>query len=176
MRHCIASVIGGDIEQYYTKTTKELSEKFGIRDISKKIPAHITLKYPFYTGDLTSAREKIRSVVETCDATEFVVDGFDHFDRTTIFLSVRFEKTFDTRIRECVVKLGQFNEDRNFDPSKFVYHISIARHLNEETFPIVWNYLHSLPHPHIKGMFDNISILTEIDEVWRVVEKFEMKS
>lgn len=176
MRHCIASVIEGDIQQYYLKMTRELSEKFGIRDISKKIPAHITLKYPFHTDDLTSAREKIRSVVEMCDATEFIVDGFDHFDRTTIFLSLRFDKTFDTRIRECVVKLGQFNEIKSFDSEKFVYHISLARHLNEDTFPIVWNYLHSLPHPHIKGMFDNISILTETDEVWHVAKKFEMKS
>lgn len=174
MEYCIASVIEGEIKEYYLKMTHELSDKFGIRDISKKIPAHITLKYPFFTEDVVNVKERTKAVADVYHATEFVVDGFDHFDQATIFLSLRLDKAFDVYIRNCVRDLGEFKEDRSFDPNKFTYHISIARHLTEDTFPKVWSYLQSLPRPEIKGSFDNLTLLNEIDNVWRVVERFEM--
>jgi 2'-5' RNA ligase len=47
MRYCIVTIVDGKITSYYKEISTDVSKIFSVRNISERIPCHITLKYPF---------------------------------------------------------------------------------------------------------------------------------
>ena len=168
---------GGDIEKYYQAITKDLHEKFGIRNLSLRVPSHCTLKYPFELDDTSDIENRINEFLADRFPIEFLIEGFGTFDdnHKTIFLSPTHTDALDAFVEDFIISLGDLNEKEKFNPKGFRLHISVARHLTEETFLEVWNYLNTLSRPHFVLSFDNITLFILEDNVWRVKKTFLLK-
>ncbi|MEI6490672.1 MAG: 2'-5' RNA ligase family protein [bacterium] len=90
MRRCIVYLAKGEVEEYFKQITSELALNFSERNLSERVPAHITLKYPFETEDVNLIENKIADVLKNKSKVLFKVGGFERFENSkeTIFLSV----------------------------------------------------------------------------------------
>lgn len=162
MRYFIGYVATGEIETYYNALTADLHERFGVQDLSKRVPPHITLKPPFDADDISPMEEQVESFLKGKKAMPFRVEGFDAFweNRETIFLAVHADATLDMFLKECRTEF---------------HHMSVARHLNGDSFEEVWGYVASLPNPRFEAWFDNLTLFVLENEKWEVKRTFRFK-
>lgn len=174
MRYFIGYLGGGDIEKYYQNITSELSDKFGIRNLSRKVPVHFTLKYPFESEDTSKVEKDIEVFLKNKTPTPFVINGFDKFGYKTIFLSVEPNGELMSLVKDCLSTLGDLGEIEKFDADEYRLHLSVARHLDPVTFELVWDHLSLLPNPHFELAFDNITLFVLEGGIWNVKKTFRM--
>ncbi len=174
MRHFIGYNGNTEVEKYYDAITTELHEKFGVSNLSLRVPSHLTLKYPFETEDTSDAENHIREFLINKSSFKFSIDGFGRFDdnNETIFLSPTRTDTLDAFIEDCIVTLGDLNEEKKFDPKKFRVHMSIARHLDDGLFEQIWDYVNTLPQPRFALLFDNLTLFMLENDKWKVKRTF----
>ncbi|MCF7865173.1 MAG: 2'-5' RNA ligase family protein [Candidatus Pacebacteria bacterium] len=178
MRHCIAYIANEEVQKYFQKLTEELSAQFGISNLSKRVPAHITLKYPFEVDDTMEIESKIQSVVNDFSLRKtsiapFIISGFNRFENSfeTIFMKVEGGSIFEKTIEGCISDLGEVDEDRKF--AKRIFHISIARHMNQSQSDEIFAYLQTKELQHFESFFDNIALMKFENEVWSVKKFFK---
>lgn len=180
MRYCIVYLAEGEIEKYFKEITSLLSQKFNIRNLSERIPPHITLKYPFeYEEEKLGEIEKnIENAIAGMKPIDFIVEGFSKFinDSKTIFLKVAKRDDLISLIKDCKSKLGSYGEDKVFDVDNFEPHISIARNLSVSESDKIWEYLIQLEKPLFNLKFDNVSILEwQKNDTWKVLKTYRKK-
>ena len=181
MRYCITYIADDKVQAYFKDLTEHLSAKFGISNLSKRIPAHITLKYPFETEDTTEIETRIEHIAKTIMPVSFKVGGVNRFDDgfETIFIEVEHSPEFKNNIVKCISGLGEFDEDRKFEIENRTFHISIARHLDSTTSDTIFEYLNAEGLPWLKNFdvaFDNITLMKYGDEVWSVKKMFKIEN
>ena len=176
MRHAVVYLGEGEIEQYYNAITTELSARFGINNLSMRVPPHLTLKYPFETDDTSIAEKRIEDFLKSKTPIKFLIDGFGRLDdnNETIFLSPVRTGTLDAFVEDCIIKLGDLGEEKKFDPKKFRVHMSVARHLTSEMFEQIWSYVNSLPRPRFQLIFDNLTLFVFENEKWEIKKVFKI--
>ncbi|MEK7538973.1 MAG: 2'-5' RNA ligase family protein [Patescibacteria group bacterium] len=176
MRYFIGYKGGGDIEKYYQHLTADLSGRFGIADLSRRVPPHFTLKYPFVVNNTANIEKSIEIFLEGKKSIPSVIDGFDRFDHETIFLSVAPSHELSVFVKDCITELGDLGDVEKFDADTYRLHLSVARHLDVATFDLVWGYLNDLPKPHFEFLFDNVTLFVEEDNTWNAKKVFKMKT
>jgi len=178
MKYCIVTIIDGEIANYYKEISTDVSRKFSVRNISERIPCHITLKYPFEADEYSIRKtgDKLKKIVASKKPFDFQVNGLDEFDQKTIFFSVEKNLKFVDYFRSCVQELGEFDEDRKYSLADLRPHISVVRYLTPLIFTESWNYIANLNLPPLTGSFDNISILVKENDIWKVKEVFSFKN
>lgn len=174
MRHFIGYLGKGEVEKYYNAISTELHEKFGISNLSLRVPPHLTLKYPFGADDTSDIENRIKEFLINKPAIQFFIEGFGRFDdnNETIFLSPTRTDALDAFVEDCIVSLGDMNEEKKFDPKKFRVHMSIARHLNDDLSQEIWNYVIALPKPCFEMVFGNLTLFVLENNKWRVKRSF----
>jgi 2'-5' RNA ligase len=175
MKYCIVTLIRGEIAEAYKRISSDVSVKFSVRNLSERIPCHITLKYPFDVDEqgLQKIEEKIARVIETKKTVDFHVDGFGEFDNMTIFFDIEENMNLVDALKSCVKELGVFDEDRKFSLDNYHPHISVVRYLTPQIFSEVWKYTTGANILSLAGVFDNISILCKEGDVWKVDKVFD---
>lgn len=173
MRYCIAYVAPEEVQEYFKKTAGRLHAEFGVADLSKRVPAHITLKYPFVTDDpqyLQGVEQQMERVAKTICSAQFTIGGFNRFSggKETIFMKVEGDSDFQEAVEKCIIGLGDIDEDRNF--AERILHVSSVRHLEDSVSDKIFDYLNSekVPAPHFEVVFDSIALMEFNDEVWKV--------
>ena len=157
----IGYLADGEVQKYYETLTLDLSRRFGVEDLSHKVPAHLTLKYPFASDDTTEIEKRIDDFTFGKNPIPFIINGFDRFENNkgTIFLSINQSAELSAFVKDCITELGNLNEVRKFDPNDYKLHLSVARHLRPETSDLICNYLATIPKPRFELSFDNLTIL-----------------
>ncbi len=174
MRHFIGYKGNAEVEKYFNAITTELHEKFGVSNLSLRVPPHLTLKYPFEMEDTSDVENRISEFLINKRSFQFIIDGFGRLDdnNETIFLSPTRTDTLDAFVKDCIVTLGDLNEEKKFDPEKFRVHMSVARHLDDKLFEQIWNYVNALSRPRFELPFDNLTLFKFENEKWGVKRAF----
>lgn len=79
MRYFIGYLASDEIAKYYNSITTDLSNRFGIEDLSKRVPAHITIIYPFESDTSEGTEERIGNYIHNKTSFDFRVKGFGEF-------------------------------------------------------------------------------------------------
>ena len=176
MQYFIGHIGDASINAYYREITADLASRFGIPDLAHRVPAHLTIKYPFASDDVSGLELRIDDFLRDKKAFPLVVKGFDHFDdnTATIFLSVEPSRELSLFTEQCILHFGDLNERKKFDPTKFRAHFSVARHLTPELFHDVWNHISNLPTPVFHSTFSNLTLCVLENEVWKPKRMFEV--
>ncbi len=176
MKYCIVYLATDEAEKYSINLTKELSEKFAIKDLSKRVPPHMTIKYPFETEDILQVEKRIEICVEKKTSFPITIRSFGRFenDVKTIFMPLDHSQKIDSLITECNKEFVFLGTDQKYHFEAHIPHISIARHLDKETSDKIFEYLNLLPVPSFETFFDNLTLLEFDKEVWKVRRIFTM--
>lgn len=103
--------------------------------------AHITLVAPFKADDFTIEQIKISlsDLVNQCTELTLRLNGWNHFEQRTIYLSCESTQQLSQLYDECKNKISQLVQLRTEE--QFIPHISIInRDLAKEDFSNAWDY------------------------------------
>ncbi len=176
MYHFIGFLCNQDIQKYYQSITTDLSVRFDIKNLSDRVPAHLTLVYPFESEDTSVIEDKIKNFVRGKAAMNFTLGGFGRFDDNsrTIFIPVKSTQVLSEFVKECIIEIGSLCESEKFDPETFKLHASVASKLSSEISDAILLHLMTLPEPYFLASFDKITLFVFENEMWRVKRIFEL--
>jgi 2'-5' RNA ligase len=167
-RYFIGYLIQGSAAEYYRKITADLSEKFGIKNLSLRLPPHFTFKPPFDADDLEDVKKFVDVLSKEVKNLPIVFDGFGRFSENnrTIFLKVREDEELLMSVEKIVDRLEKVGGNRLKIPKPVHLHASIARGLTPRQSKEIWAYLMTLPAPHFEMRFDNITVFELGESGW----------
>ncbi|MDP2704806.1 MAG: 2'-5' RNA ligase family protein [Patescibacteria group bacterium] len=174
MRYFIGYLIEGEAGEYYKKITADLSERFGIKNLSEYIPLHLTLKAPFETGDISVIEKVLEDTAVKEETSPLVIDGFERFgsQSRTIFLGIKDNVRVQEKAEKLLHLLSGFGNYQKPIPLPLKLHASIARYLSPEQSQNVWDYVSSLPAPHFDLQFNNLTLFVHQDNHWEIQKTF----
>lgn len=177
MKYFVGYLIEGKAAEWYFNVAKDISEKFNTWKLHEKLPAHVTVFYPFETEDV----EPVRNLVENWTHNKNIpgnltIAEFDHFDDRVVFAKT----DPDESVRDAVEELrGILEKIPGMLKDNFPIwhpHNTLANHLTPEEIKQIWNYVQTLEKPDFIIPFDNITIFRfEGDRKWVVQESFKFK-
>jgi 2'-5' RNA ligase len=186
MKYFIGYVIEGEAEEYYKNICKELARNFGIKDLSLRLPPHLTFVPPFEIEDnKNQVRERIiqalKMIADEQKIINFNMKGFGRFGHgsRTIFLSFEASEEVNNVIQEINQKIKDLVKQKIISVfelkllSKNIHlHTSIARFLTPNLSNKIWNYLKELHEPRFKLKFDNLTLFELKESGWISIEVF----
>lgn len=153
--------------EYYGTLTADLAKRFGIEDLSKRIPAHLTLKPPFSPEDLSSFKREVEELATGTESLPLRISGFGRFGMRTIFLDIEADASLQNAAESVARSLGA-----PIRSNPLHLHVSVARHLDQETFKDVWEYVQELPRPEFDTRFDNLTLFKKTGREWAIEERY----
>jgi 2'-5' RNA ligase len=166
---------GEDVNEYYVKITAEL-EKFKIRNLSKRVAPHLTLKPPFESSQIDQFEKILEKLADDQKINRFEMEGFGVFEHdtgSTIFLKVKENEELEITAQKIVDEIRDFGENRRILPEVIKLHASIARHLNENQKREALEYLNSKLLPKFNLEFNNLTIFEYFPGGWSVYKEFK---
>ena len=148
-----------------------MKEQFGCV-VALKSPAHITLVPPFWLGEAKELLllQAVQSFESTMDGLEIEVEGFSHFGRRVLFVSVKENlalKELKSQVEEHFIK--SFSASIQKDDRPFHPHITIAnRDLKPSDFEKAWQNFNNKEFHEI-FLTKRISLLKLRSGKWNVI-------
>lgn len=164
----IGHLVEGNLADYYERISQDLVCRFGLFDLSKFIPPHITLLPPFKAEaeQLSQIRYRLEFFLWKYLPIETEVDGFGCFNERVIYLRVRSRPSIvalTREIRDLYQEFGGLNQTGRLNGTP---HISIGRFIKPDQFPLVWQYVSRLPKPQFELRLNNLTIFSKRGAVW----------
>ncbi len=178
MKYFIGYLIEGRAAEWYFNTAKDISDKFNTWKLYEKLPAHVTIFYPFETENVGSVGNVVKNWMSNKKVPgNFTISEFDHFDDKVVFVKVDPDKS----VRDIVLELrGILKEIPGMPEDNFPIwrpHNTLANHLTPEEIKQIWDYVQTLEKPDFILPFDNVTIFRfEGDRKWVVQESIKFKS
>jgi len=174
MKYFIGYAAEGEITNYYKTITSDLASRFGIMNLSERVPAHLTLVYPNESNSIDIVLERIKSFILDKNPIPFTINGFGEFtgEDGTIFLSPVRDQVLQSFIKEAITTIASAADYTRYD-DEFHLHMSVARHLDPELSESIWKYLKTLPSPKFELKFNNISVF-EFTNRWDLKYQFQI--
>jgi 2'-5' RNA ligase len=174
MKYFIGYLLEDGALDYYNNITTELSEKFGIENLSEYIPPHFTFKPPFNFDDEEKLNEELRQVAKSIKSFSVTIDDFGTFDfeSKTIYIKPKYDESSQSKFENIVSMTNSVGDSgvKGWDP--FRPHASIARHLDANKSEEIWSYLQSYEKPKIDCNVDNLTLFVKEDGKWGVKNIF----
>ncbi len=177
MKYFIGYNIEGEAKWYHNEVSTELSDTFGIENLSNHTPAHFTLIPPFNADEeeIAMVETVLEKRLENFKPFPLLIEGFGHFHTTTVFLnatSTVYGYKCINEIEEILFELPFLNKVDSTSTRKRVLHASIGRFLTEEQFRKIWNYLQHIPPPRFALLCNAITMYVRIEEEWRIYAQY----
>jgi 2'-5' RNA ligase len=171
MKYFVGYHIGGEAERYYEDLCADLSRRFGIEDLSRRLPAHCTIKPPFDADDVSGIEAKLASLAGALEPTPVLMEGFGHFGTRTIFMPILYGPDTRTQVADMLEVLDvPLRTDR--PAGDFALHVSLARFLTPPLFSSIWNYVEKLEKPQFGLQFDNMTLFEHNGRRWNIAESY----
>lgn len=175
MRYFIAYILNGEAAAYDKEVGDGLARAFGLKELSKKTPRHITLKYPFITDDKIEEVERIlEKFVIGRKPTPLQLGGIGSFDGRVVFMDVKGTIETKQMIDALATELGRLPW-MTFDQYDGGVHLhsTLAYAENEEMFRGMMEYVAKVDK-HFDIFVDNICILKREPEKWVIHKKYKL--
>ncbi|MBS3077108.1 2'-5' RNA ligase family protein [Candidatus Pacearchaeota archaeon] len=172
MNIAIVNLVRGRPASYHKKLVKTVGIKFNEKKVlNKKIPSHITLKFPYEVKDIKEMEEIIKRLASQNQKFKIEIDGFGNFEEKVIYLKVKNPKKIKAIQRKL---LGELKTKGNKYDKRFVPHITISNG-KKKNFTNILNYLNPSQKPYFSFYFDNITILKKSNGQRKVYKEFKLK-
>ena len=173
MLYLIAYRIEGDAAAYYARLTGELERRFGIENLARRIPAHVTLKPPFKTGDIAPVLAKLEEVARRTIAVPLTLSGFETFRQKTVYLDVAMSPELQQVGTDLASEFSELVDGRGV-PLPIKMHVSVARKLAPGLYKRIMQYLEGVPAPHHEMSFDNVTLFRHTGVKWVMERAFPL--
>jgi len=176
-KYIIVTLLKGPAKKKQEGLLREISELFGVVEgFRHNPPAHITLKYPFETNDITYVLDFLHEFTMGMKSFTYEIEGFDHFDKDVIFMDVPDQYG---PLREVYDELiSEFRGMKKFSMGDFDgvshFHATVARDDISEKFDSIWEFVSEKEYS-IEQIFDNISILKLVNDKWVLFKEVKLK-
>lgn len=173
----IAHVLEGDVRKHQLSVAREISRRFGLKNVNQKIMPHVTLKIPFEAEENRSVEDTVCDVLDTSSAFSYDTYHFGHFGDDVVYLDI----CGDEHLRTIAIDLNNALYERNgfeiglFEGEHAHFHSTLA-YTNSENFEKVWDYVQRLPKPLFEKKARTISILRRDieDKTWDVYKHYRI--
>lgn len=178
MKYFIGYLIEGKASEWYLSIAKDISEKFNTWKLYEKLPAHVTVFYPFETDDVESVGNFIKKWTQNENIPgDLTISKFDYFVDRVVFAKVDPDKLVIDVVEELRGVLEKIPGMPKDDFPIWHPHVTLANHLTPEEIKKIWDYVQMLEKPDFILPFNNITIFRfEGDRKWVVQESFKFKS
>ena len=170
MRYVIVSVVRGEAGNFNNKLRKEVYEIFKAK--SSKLPAHFTIKSPF-EEDIKLVEEVLDTFVKNNSKTNYILNGYDHFDDRVIFMKVNMSdeaKKLHDKLIDELSKINYINFTEKDGKNK-IFHVTVSSKKIQKIYKDLWNYVNQYPFKsHCE--FDNICIYKWVDNTWKLHKEY----
>lgn len=172
MKYFIGHLLSKEVENYYKKITLDLSNKFGIKNLSEYIPPHFTFKPPFEFNNEELLKEEIRGVIKDLETFNIKIYDFGnfYFESRTIYLKPKNNEDIQNKLKDIILKTNNIGDKNIKARDPFELHISIARYLDHDKFEEIWSYLKLIEKPNIDREFNNLTLFVKENDNWIVRE------
>ena len=173
MKYALVYLIEGDARAYHGTLTHELSQNFGIKNLSEKIIPHLTLKSPFYLDDISPVEGIVGRFSNSLCPFTFALEGFGHFDKEVIFMDTRCPEEMEVIPSEIVPALREIR-GISFSPydESGNYHATLAYASSVEQFKQIMDFLQKKEPPYFQLALDNLAIIKKPDKKWEIHKKY----
>ncbi|MCW9054407.1 MAG: 2'-5' RNA ligase family protein [Candidatus Pacebacteria bacterium] len=166
------------VARYYKHLTTNLSERFGIKNLSLHTPPHLTLKPPFESGDTALFKELLGEIAGEERSIPLTIEGFGSFTQKDgggiVYLAVRKSGVIQAHAERIVDRIAEFGEGKNLLRRPLTLHVSVARFLSPEDMGHVQEYLKNISLPQFDLVLNNITLFRHISGRWEVEEVFPL--
>ncbi len=133
------------------------------------------MKYSFETENISPIEDFIQDFCKSHKKCRYELKGFDHFDKDVIFINVIASKEIKELYSEFIEGLKKKTKIqlKQFD-GKTHFHASIAHTDIKEKFDEIWKFA-TKDKPDFQVLFDNITILKLVNNVWAVHKEYKLK-
>lgn len=173
MQYLIAYKIPGEVAVWHKNLTKQLAEKFAIKDVSDSIAPHLTLKSPFSYHDIDEVKGLLADFATTCESAPIFYRGFGHFSERVIFLNVEASPPARKNVDNLSAKLSKPpNLSLREQDQEIVLHATLARAQNKNQFSKIMTYLKSKFSPDFESQFASVGLWRKKDGSWYLLDNF----
>ena len=178
MKYFIAYLLKGKAEKYHRDLAKKISEKFKLKLLSERIPAHFTLKAPFETEKIGEIEKVIERVSVRHKAAKLRMGGFSQFHKRVVFLDAKaiMKATIVEIHKDLIRELKKIKwlKWRGRYDGKLSLHATLA-YTTKRNFDDIWAFLSEQEKKQFDAMFDNIAIMKKVDGKWRVYKEYSLR-
>ena len=156
-----------NVSEYYRLLRRRIARAFDL-PLNKRVPAHITLKYPFPCQDYPEIERAVQAFCRSQAVTTWTLKDFGYFnnpENDVIFIDAipsdatrQVHADLLSRLRKIPWVTWSPYDDENIH-----YHVTLAsKIMTPEIFDDVWNFVHMQVQPDFEVNFNNLA-LVEID-------------
>ncbi len=173
----IVTLLKGKGKSIQEALIKDVSERFGVHEYSDtKIPAHITLKQPFSTNDISYMVDFLEDFCSSVRSFSYECEGIGHFGEEVVYIDVVDQ---DGPLREVYDELqSEIKAMKKIEMGPFDgighFHASIAFRDIAEQFEEILRYVTSKEISFTQE-FDNITLLKKKNGVWKIYLEIKIK-
>lgn len=160
-KYLIEVRFGGEIKSRLRNIISDIADRFNERTLvrSHYVP-HISLYGPFRTKQQKTVLARMRDTCSQYDIVPYRLQGFEHFDRETIYADVhssqalrRLRSQLSRELQDVTYGEQSYDHDRWFK-----FHSTVARHVGRN-FDDIWNYVTSAYELCHEGYVERVSLI-----------------
>lgn len=173
MQYLIAYKVPGEVALWHKNATKQLAERFAVKNVSDSIAPHLTLKSPFSYQDIDEVKSLLADFVSSCEPAPIFYRGFGHFSKRVIFLNAEASPPARQNIDDLSLKLSKLpklsfrEQDR-----EIVLHATLARAQNKDQFSKIMAYLENKFSPDFETQFASVGLWNKENGYWHLLDNF----
>ncbi len=177
--YLIAFLIMGQEGQHHRMLSSDVSRIFGVADVAKRIPPHITLKHmgavqnPAYIQDL----EKVLGDFCQSEKQFYIsIAGIENFGEDAVVANVVPSEELVAFYHRLYHELVSFSwmPARQFEGANMHFHTTLAADTRGKAANIL-PYLADR-NPHYKLCFDNVALLKKVSpRCWKTCRRYGLK-
>ena len=175
MKYAIVYLLKGRVGKYQENIEVKLSKKFKIRNLTKRIAPHLTLKTPFEKKNIDEIERFLDKFSKKRKKFKIRVGGFGSFRKKVIYLNVlankdylKFQKDLIKNLRNNkLIYIGKIDTD-------YMSHSTIGFAKNHVQFERIMNFLVQY-NPNFTIDLDSIAILKKLKNRWVLYKEFNLR-
>lgn len=172
-KYFVAHLLTGNLRQYHLSLTEELSNRFHVAPLHKRVDPHITIKnFEANEYEITQVESVLERIAVAVSPLPLTIEGFGRFGHKTFFLDVQKSREATLFARECVGKLNSLPWMKPLKHEGEKLHTSVARYLRYNQSHRIWRLLKRRETPHFKTYLDTLTIMRKPGKHWEVHREF----
>jgi len=178
--YVLVYLIKGRAKKYHLSLSRDLSKKFRIKNVGRRIEPHITLKFIGEINNykmLRELEENIKEFTQSERGFKIRLKGINHFSKNVIFVDVRKDKAlidFYNRLYSHLRKLSWMPSVRKFEGNNMHFHATLAVDDISLKFNQIYNYISNRTPQYVLS-FRSVALIRKNKSKWKTYKEFKLR-
>ncbi|MBP7708083.1 2'-5' RNA ligase family protein [Candidatus Pacearchaeota archaeon] len=179
-KYCLVYVLEGKAKTYHIALTKEISKKFKVKNPSKRVAPHLTIKE---IGNITNKKQllevisKIDEVSKKIKKFNVQLNGINCFGKDVIFLDVKKTKRLMKNYEKVyldLIKVKFIPKISKFEGKNMHFHATLCAFDIKDKFDKIMQYL-AKKNITYKISFNNFVLKKKVKNIWKPIKIWRLK-